>query len=74
MLFRSMEYMQVYKPSVIMPAHHDGGLAAGHDGLWRSTEPVFQALKDANPALVTVSRGYREPTCFNTDFNLSKGR
>jgi L-ascorbate metabolism protein UlaG (beta-lactamase superfamily) len=71
---QAMEYMQVYKPSVIMPAHHDGGLAAGHDGLWRSTEPVFQALKDANPALVTVSRGYREPTCFNTDFNLSKGR
>jgi hypothetical protein len=57
-----------------MPAHHDGALNAGHDGMWRSTEPVFQAMKDENPALVTVSRGYREPTCFNTDFNVSKAR
>jgi L-ascorbate metabolism protein UlaG (beta-lactamase superfamily) len=71
---QEMEYMQVYKPDVIMPAHHDAGLTAGYDGLWRSTEPVFQALKDANPALVTVSRGYREPTCFNTEFNVQRAR
>jgi len=69
---QAIEYMQVYKPDVIMPAHHDAGMTAGTDGLWRSTEPVFQALKDANPALVTVSRGYREPTCFNTEFNIQR--
>jgi L-ascorbate metabolism protein UlaG (beta-lactamase superfamily) len=71
---QALEYLRVYKPDVIMPAHHDGALNAGHDGMWRSTEPVFQAMKDENPALVTVSRGYREPTCFNTDFNVSKAR
>jgi L-ascorbate metabolism protein UlaG (beta-lactamase superfamily) len=71
---QAMEYMQIYRPDVIMPAHHDAGLTSGHDGLWRSTEPVFQALKDANPDLVTVSRGYREPVCFNTEFNISRGR
>jgi L-ascorbate metabolism protein UlaG (beta-lactamase superfamily) len=71
---QAMEYLHVYRPDVIMPAHHDGGTTAGHDGLWRSTEPVFQALKDDNPNLVTVSRGYREPTCFNTEFNIQRGR
>jgi L-ascorbate metabolism protein UlaG (beta-lactamase superfamily) len=70
---QAMEYLTIYKPDVIMPAHHDGGLVAGHDGLWRATEPVFQALKDANPDLVTVSRGYREPTCFNTEINIQRG-
>ena len=57
---QAMEYLNIYKPDVIMPAHHDGGNVAGKDGLWRATEPVFQALKDANPNLITVSRGYRE--------------
>jgi L-ascorbate metabolism protein UlaG (beta-lactamase superfamily) len=69
---QALEYMRVYKPDVIMPAHHDAGQTAGHDGLWRSTEPVFQALKDENPDLVTMSRGYREPVCFNTEFNVSR--
>jgi L-ascorbate metabolism protein UlaG (beta-lactamase superfamily) len=65
---QALEHMQVYKPDVYMPAHHDASLS----GLWRATEPVFQALKDANPKLVTVSRNYREPVCFNTEFNLSR--
>ena len=68
---QALEHMQVYKPDVYMPAHHDAA-AAGHAPLWRATEPVFQALKDANPRLVTVSRGYREPVCFNTEVNLSR--
>jgi L-ascorbate metabolism protein UlaG (beta-lactamase superfamily) len=70
---QAMEYIAIYRPDVVMPAHHDGGNVAGHDGLWRATEPVFQALKDANPTLITVSRGYREPTCFNTEINIQKG-
>jgi hypothetical protein len=37
-----------------------------------STEPLFQALKDEDPSLVTVSREYREPVCFNTEFNVQK--
>jgi L-ascorbate metabolism protein UlaG (beta-lactamase superfamily) len=59
---QALEYMRVYKPDVYMPAHHDGSI----NELWRATEPLFQALKDANPAIVTVSKGYREPTCFDT--------
>jgi L-ascorbate metabolism protein UlaG (beta-lactamase superfamily) len=67
---QALEHMQTYHPDVYMPAHHDAAFA-GHAPLWRATEPVFQALKDANPKLVAVSRNYREPVCFNTEFNLS---
>jgi hypothetical protein len=35
---------------------------------------VFQALKDADPHLTTVSREYREPVCFNTEVNVAHGR
>jgi hypothetical protein len=31
----------------------------------------LQALKDDNPNLITVSRGYREPVCFNTEANVA---
>jgi hypothetical protein len=44
----------------------------GRGAIWRATEPLFQALKDENPELVTVSRGYREPVCFNTEVNLAR--
>jgi L-ascorbate metabolism protein UlaG (beta-lactamase superfamily) len=70
---QALEHVRLYKPDVFMPAHHDGALA-GHMPLWRATEPVFQALKDADPGLVTVSRGYREPVCFNTEINIAQGR
>jgi L-ascorbate metabolism protein UlaG (beta-lactamase superfamily) len=70
---QALEHAGLYKPDVFMPAHHDGALR-GHMPLWRATEPVFQALKDADPGLVTVSRGYREPVCFNTEVNIEKGR
>jgi L-ascorbate metabolism protein UlaG (beta-lactamase superfamily) len=65
---QALEHVRTYKPDVYMPAHHDAALS----GLWRATEPVFQALKDANPKIITVSRNYREPVCFNTEFNLSR--
>src|SRR6185503_1889985 len=58
---QALDYVHTYKPTVFIPAHHD----AARDGLWRPTEPVFQALKDENPRLVTVSKGYREPVCFD---------
>ena len=69
---QALEFSRTYKPDVVMPAHHDAGPVQGHDGIWRSTEPIFQVLKDENPELITVSRGYREPVCFNTDFNVSR--
>ena len=59
---KAMEYVHAFKPAVFMPAHHD----APYNDLWRSTEPIFQVMKDENPNLVTVSRGYREPVCFKT--------
>jgi L-ascorbate metabolism protein UlaG (beta-lactamase superfamily) len=58
----AMEYVRAYNPGIFMPAHHD----APYNDLWRTTEPVFQAMKDGNPNLITVSRGYREPVCLNT--------
>lgn len=60
---QAQEYVRTYRPRVLMPAHHD----AAYDSLWRPTEPIFQALKYDNPNIVTVSKAYREPTCFNTE-------
>jgi len=68
----ALEHALLYKPTVYMPAHHDAAYS-GHTPLWRATEPVFQTLKDAIPGLVTVSRGYREPICFETGVNLAHG-
>ena len=59
---QALEYVRIYRPRVYMPAHHD----AASNNLWRPTEPIFQAVKDENPAVVTISKGYREPTCFET--------
>jgi hypothetical protein len=67
---QALEHMHLYKPSVYMPAHHDAGFS-GHTPLWRATEPIFQALKAENPNLVTVSREYREPVCFNTEASIA---
>jgi L-ascorbate metabolism protein UlaG (beta-lactamase superfamily) len=71
---QALEHMRAYKPDVMMPAHHDAPLTSGHVALWRATEPLFQAMKDENPNLVTVSREYREPVCFNTEFNIQRSR
>ncbi len=59
---KALEYARAYKPGVFIPAHHD----APYNDLWRSTEPMFQVMKDDNPSLITVSKGYREPVCFQT--------
>ena len=66
---QALEHARLYRPTVYMPGHHD----APYRGLWRATEPIFRALKDDNANLVTVSRGYREPVCFNTEVNLARG-
>jgi hypothetical protein len=67
---QALEHMRTYKPDVYIPAHHD----ADFNGLWRATEPLFQALKDENPNIITVSRGYREPVCFDTENNIAHKR
>ena len=63
---QALEHARTYKPDVYIPGHHDGS----YNNLWRPTEPLFQALKDENPAIVTVSRSYREPICFDTRNNI----
>lgn len=58
----ALDYTRAYRPGIFIPAHHD----APFNDLWRSTEPIFQVLKDETPGLITISRGYREPVCVNT--------
>jgi len=67
---RAIEHVRTYKPDVYMPAHHD----APNNGLWRAIEPIFDAIKRENPDIVTVSKEYRTPVCFNTEFNVQRGR
>ena len=67
----ALEHARAYRPRIYMPAHHDGA----YNDLWRGTEPIFQAIKDDDPTIITISKGYREPTCFNTEENVGgKGR
>ena len=67
---QALEHARTYRPDVYMPAHHD----APNNGLWRAIEPIAEALKNDNPSLVTVSREYRTPVCFDTEFNIQRGR
>ena len=66
---QAIEHMRTYRPDVFMPAHHD----APNSGLWRAIEPISEALKNDNPNVVTVSKEYRTPVCFNTEFNVQHG-
>lgn len=65
---RALEHLATYKPRIWIPAHHDADL----NGMWRPIEPVFQALKEQDPSLITHSRQYREPVCIDTRNNLQR--
>ena len=65
---QALEHVRVYKPDVYIPGHHD----APFNGLWRATEPLFQTIKDENPNIITISRSYREPICFDTENNIQQ--
>lgn len=67
---QALEHVRLYRPDVYMPAHHD----APGNGLWRAIEPIAEALENDNPDIVIASRAYRDPVCFNTDFNIQRGR
>ncbi len=67
---RAVEYLRTYKPGVYIPAHHDADL----NGMWRPTEPIFQALKAEDPGLITFSREYREPVCLETQNSVRRGK
>jgi len=59
---RALEHVAAYHPAIYWPAHND----AGRRGLWRATEPLFQAVKDKYPSVVGITRTYRAPACFDT--------
>ncbi len=62
--------LKTYNPSVYIPGHHEEEIGGKPD---RATEPLFQYAKNAMPNLITISKEFKEPTCFNTRRNLSKG-
>jgi L-ascorbate metabolism protein UlaG (beta-lactamase superfamily) len=66
-----MPMIDTYRPAVFIPAHHEQEVGRNVD---RATEPMFQAIKDRFPNTVTVSKEFREPTCFDTRVNLKNGR
>jgi L-ascorbate metabolism protein UlaG (beta-lactamase superfamily) len=55
--------VRLYHPKVFLPAHHDERVGQLID---RATDPMFQAIKDEMPDIITLSRQYREPVCFDT--------
>jgi L-ascorbate metabolism protein UlaG (beta-lactamase superfamily) len=61
--------VRTYRPAVYIPAHHEQGVGNTVD---RATEPMFQYIKNEFPKTVTVSKEFREPTCFDTRFNIQK--
>jgi len=65
---QALEYFRTYRPAVYIPAHHDSDF----NGLWRPTEPIFQALKDEDASLITVSKQYREPVCLDTNNSIQR--
>jgi L-ascorbate metabolism protein UlaG (beta-lactamase superfamily) len=65
-----MPMIELYRPAVYFPAHHEEEVDRNVD---RATEPMFQAIKNEFPGTVTVSKEFREPTCFDTRFNLQSG-
>ncbi len=65
---RAIEHLDVYKPAIYWPGHND----ANRRGLWRATEPLFQAAKDKYPTMTMISRTYREPVCFDTRIQKSR--
>jgi len=62
--------LQTYSPAVYIPGHHEEEIGGKPD---RATEPLFQYAKNAFPDLITVSKEFREPTCFDTRFTIAKG-
>lgn len=62
--------IDTYRPAVYIPGHHEEEIGGKTD---RATEPLFQYVKNAYPDIVTVSKEFREPTCFDTRATIDKG-
>ena len=62
--------LQTYQPAVYIPGHHEEEIGGKPD---RATEPLFQYAKNAFPDLITISKEFREPTCFDTRATIARG-
>lgn len=62
--------LQTYRPVVYIPGHHEEEIGGKPD---RATEPLFQYAKNIDPDLITVSKEFREPICFDTRSTVAKG-
>ena len=65
-----MPMIETYRPAVYFPAHHEEEAGSNAD---RATEPMFQYIKNKFPGTITISKEFREPTCFDTRFNIKNG-
>ena len=65
-----MPMIETYRPAIYFPAHHEEETGSNID---RATEPMFQYIKNRFPGTVTISKEFREPTCFDTRFNIRSG-
>jgi len=65
-----MPMIETYRPAVYFPAHHEEEVGRNLD---RATEPMFQYIKNRYPGTITIYKEFREPTCFDTRFNLKSG-
>jgi len=59
----TLPLVQLYKPGVWMPTHHDD---TGGSRLDTPIEPMMLALRDAMPETRAISPLYRTPVCFDT--------
>lgn len=65
-----MPMIDIYKPAIYFPAHHEEEVGGNID---RATEPMFQYIKNKYPDTLTISKEFREPTCFDTRFSIRNG-
>jgi hypothetical protein len=60
----TLPLVQLYKPSVYLPTHHD--TAAGFF-IDQATEPLFMAIREASPDVRSVSPLYRTPVAVDME-------
>jgi L-ascorbate metabolism protein UlaG (beta-lactamase superfamily) len=62
--------LETYQPTVYIPGHHEEEVGGKVD---RATEPLFQYAKNEFPDLITISKQFKEPICFDTRRNRENG-
>lgn len=62
--------LETYRPAVYIPGHHEEEVGGKVD---RATEPLFQYAKNEFPGMITISKEFKEPICFDTQKNVAHG-